>query len=127
MYEVLVVLAFGLLHTVIHEVGHILAALAVGSQIKQIGLDKRGPFIRRAPASTPQRNAIVVLAGPGINIFTWFVLLSFRNPHAWVALFIGVFNLLPLPGSDLIQCFRYLGIKFAYNERFSASATRPDR
>src|ERR1700722_13251855 len=72
---------WGSLHIVIHESGHMLAALMVGSRIKQVGISKLGPYVRRESARTPLRNAIVALAGPGINILTWGAFLVFGLPH----------------------------------------------
>ena len=99
---------WGSLHIVIHESGHMLAALMVGSRIKQVGISKLGPFVRRESARTPLRNAIVALAGPGINILTWVVFLVFGLPHAWIALALGLMNLLPLPNSDLLKSLSYM-------------------
>src|ERR1700679_842093 len=97
---------WGSLHIAIHESGHMLAAVMVGSRIKQVGISKVGPFVRRTSARTPLRNAIVALAGPGINILTFVVFLAFRLPHAWIALALGLMNLLPLPNSDLLKGLR---------------------
>ena len=99
---------WGSLHVVIHESGHVLAALMVGSRIKQVGISKVGPFVRRESARTPLRNAIVALAGPGINILTWGAFLVFGLPHAWIALALGLINLLPLPNSDLLKSLSYM-------------------
>jgi hypothetical protein len=99
---------WGSLHIVIHESGHMLAALMVGSRIKQVGISKLGPFVRRESARTPLRNAMVALAGPGINILTWAAFLVFGLPHAWIALALGLMNLLPLPNSDLLKSLSYM-------------------
>ena len=99
---------WGSLHIVIHESGHMLAALMVGSRIKQVGISKLGPYVRRESARTPLRNAIVALAGPGINILTWGAFLVFGLPHAWIALALGLMNLLPLPNSDLLKSLSYM-------------------
>jgi membrane-associated protease RseP (regulator of RpoE activity) len=106
--ELTVNLLWGGLHMTIHEIGHILAAWMVGSQIKQVGISKLGPFVRRTPAKAPWRNALVALAGPGINILTWAAFVAFGVSHAWIALCIGVVNLLPLPQSDLMKSLGYL-------------------
>jgi membrane-associated protease RseP (regulator of RpoE activity) len=103
-----VLFLWAVLHMVIHEIGHILAAWMVGSRIKQVGIGILGPFVRRTPAKTPARNAFVALAGPGTNILTWLVFVICGLPHAWVALYIGVLNLLPLPHSDFLKSVEYL-------------------
>lgn len=99
---------WGSLHMLIHESGHMLAALMVGSRIKQVGISKIGPFVRRESARTPLRNAIVALAGPGINVLSWAVFLLFGLPHPWIALVLGLLNLLPLPNSDLMKSLSYM-------------------
>ena len=110
--QLLVVLAteflWGGLHMLIHETGHMLAALMVGSRIKEVGMSKFGPFVRRTSARTPLRNVIVAMAGPAINILTWPVFLAFKLPHAWIPLAIGLIILLPLAHSDLTNGLSYL-------------------
>jgi hypothetical protein len=104
----MVLFLWGVLHMLIHEVGHVLAAWAVGSKILQVGMSRLGPFVRRTSARTPGRNAFVALSGPGINILTWAVFTVFGMPHAWIALYIGVLNLLPLRNSDFSKSLEYL-------------------
>lgn len=99
---------WGSLHIAIHEAGHVLAALMVGSRIKQVGINKYGPFVRRVAARTPLRNALVALAGPGINILSWVVFRAFGLPHAWIPLVLGLMNLLPLHNSDLTKSLSYM-------------------
>jgi len=99
---------WGGFHMVIHEFGHILAAWMVGCQIKQVGISRLGPYVRRTSAKTPLGNAFVALAGPGMNILTAAVFFVFRLPYAWIPMFIGVINLLPVPNSDLSKSIEYL-------------------
>jgi hypothetical protein len=106
---------WGGFHLVIHEIGHILAAWMVGCQIKQVGISRLGPFVRRSSAKTPLANAFVALAGPGINILTSILFVVFNLPYAWIPFCIGVLNLLPVPNSDLSKSIQYL--------RTSVSAT----
>jgi hypothetical protein len=99
---------WGGFHMVVHELGHILAAWTVGCQIKQVGISKLGPYVRRTSAKTPLGNAFVALAGPGINILTSVAFFAFSLPYAWIPMFIGVLNLLPIPNSDLSKSIQYL-------------------
>jgi Zn-dependent protease len=99
---------WGSLHILIHEAGHVFAALMVGSRIKQVGISKAGPFVRRESARTPLRNALVALAGPGINILTWAVFFAMGLPHPWIPLALGLMNLLPLPNSDSMKSVSYM-------------------
>jgi len=103
-----VLFLWGMLHMLIHEIGHVLAAWMVGSKVLQVGMSKLGPFVRRTSAKTPRRNAFVALAGPGINILTWAAFTILALPNAWVALYIGLLNLLPLPNSDFTKSMEYL-------------------
>ena len=106
--DMLVTVSWGCLHILLHEVGHVLAACVVGSRILQVGVSRIGPFVRRTPASTPLRNALVALAGPGMNLVTWFVFLFLAWPRAWIALALCLMNLLPLRNSDLNKARSYL-------------------
>jgi membrane-associated protease RseP (regulator of RpoE activity) len=99
---------WGAFHMVIHEIGHILAAWMVGCKVKQVGFSRLGPYVRRTSAKTPWGNAFVALAGPGINILTSILFVVFSLPYAWIPMFIGVLNLLPVPNSDLSKSLHYL-------------------
>lgn len=97
-----------LIHLFIHEAGHALAAVSVGSKIKRVGVNKLGVYIVRAPASTGFKNALVALAGPAANLATWALMLSFHIDGALAPLVFGLANLLPFPHSDLMQAIHYL-------------------
>lgn len=99
---------WGMLHIAIHEVGHVLAALMVGCKIKQVGISRLGPYVRRTSAKTPLANAFVALSGPGINLVTSAIFLVFHLSNAWIPFFIGILNLVPLPNSDLSKGIEYL-------------------
>jgi hypothetical protein len=104
----MIVMLLGLVHTLLHELGHVLAALLVGSKVKRAGISLRGLYVVRTAAPAPWRNALAALGGPAINLLSWAVLSIFHTPYAWVALFIGGFNLMPFPHSDLMKCLSYL-------------------
>jgi Zn-dependent protease len=89
----------GLAAMLLHEMGHIAAALALKVEIYQIGINWKGAYIRRQ-FGTAKQNLIITLAGPGINL--WLALLFYRiSPNfALCNLVIGVTNLLPIPASD---------------------------
>jgi len=86
----------------------VIAALLAGSKVKRAGISMRGLYVVRNAAATPWRNAFAALGGPAINLLTWALLSIFHVPHAWVALFIGGFNLMPFPHSDLRKCLSYV-------------------
>jgi hypothetical protein len=97
-----------LLHTGIHELGHVLMALCVGSKVKRVWFNHFGPYVQRTPAKTPLRNAVVALAGPGVNLITFCLMFYYKVSFSWIPLYIGVFNLLPFSQSDLSKAVRYL-------------------
>lgn len=103
----LINLLLGILHCVIHEIGHVIAAWMVGSKVKKVGIKWCGFYVRRTN-TTPVRNVFVALAGPTVNLLTWGVLAGSHSPHAWIAGLIGGFNLLPVPGSDLMRAVHYI-------------------
>lgn len=90
---------FGLAAMLLHEMGHMAAALALRVKIHQVGISRKGAYIRRE-AGTATQNFIITLAGPGTNL--WLALLfQHISPHfALCNLVIGITNLLPLPASD---------------------------
>jgi hypothetical protein len=106
--QFVIYMLWGMLHIVIHEVGHVLAALMVGCRIKKIGFSRLGPYVRRTSAKSPLGNAFVALSGPGINILTSALFLLLGLPYAWIPFFIGMLNLAPLPNSDLWKSIQYL-------------------
>ena len=106
--EFVINMLWGMLHIAIHEVGHVLAALMMGCKIKQVGISRLGPYVRRTSAKTPLGNAFVALSGPGINLLAAALFWIFSLPHPWIPLFIGLLNLLPVPNSDLSKGILYL-------------------
>lgn len=100
-------LSFGVLAMTLHEVGHLLAALAVGIRIKNVGFCWKGMYTVREPGP-PAKNVLVSLAGPMVNVvlmFTWHWSPTFGLANLCFALF----NLLPLKGSDgerILICLR---------------------
>jgi len=104
-WTITMVIAVG--HMAIHELGHIFAALAVGSRVKGIGWGRLGPYTVREAVANPFMNALVALSGPAANLLTWYLLIGLgydgHNPRVYCALFLALFNLLPLPCSDMTR------------------------
>lgn len=92
-------LSWGLLACLVHEVGHVAAAMACGGWVERLSLTVVGAeltFSYRAPLSYG-RDSLIALAGPAANLLlggTFFVL-HWHLPAA-MSLGIGVFNLLPI-------------------------------
>jgi len=91
-------LLLGILGMALHEVGHLITALAVGVKVKNVGFCWKGMYMVREPGP-PLKNLIISLAGPAVNlalIFTW----PWSREFALANLCFTVFNLVPMKGSD---------------------------
>jgi Zn-dependent protease len=89
---------WGLLAMVLHEAGHLVAAVALGIRIKSVALRWKGLCTVRE-AGPPDKNLLVSLAGPFVNLLLLLLWpLSHRFGLANVCF--AAVNLLPLSGSD---------------------------
>jgi Zn-dependent protease len=97
----------------LHEGGHILAAIFLGVPVREFGLHIAGAYIRRARAATLQDEVLIAVSGPLMN-FCLMLPLSFipvLGPKlALCNLALGIVNLLPIPASDGMRIFRALRI-----------------
>jgi Zn-dependent protease len=82
-----------------HELAHILMATALSVRIKRIGLSWAGPYIVRETGSLNQ-NLAITLSGCVFNIGIAICLMHVWAAAAFVNMVLGVYNLLPIPGSD---------------------------
>ena len=91
---------WAILAMLLHECGHIVTALALGVEVKRVGLCLAGIYTKHE-SGTPLQNFLIVLAGPLSNLY---LALLFAGHHAAmfvVANLLGLgTNLLPLPGTD---------------------------
>src|ERR1019366_5727419 len=88
---------------VLHELGHMLAAIAVGVPVREFGLCLGGAYNRRAYAGRRRDEVLISAAGPLMNLCMAFPLLFLPAMGAKLALcnlMLCVVNLLPLPSSD---------------------------
>ena len=100
-------LLFGLLAMVLHEIGHLCVAQALGLKVKNVGFCWKGMYTVRE-AGPPEINLQVSLAGPLTNL-ALTALWSVSPIFGLANLFVGICNLLPLPGSDgkrALNCLR---------------------
>lgn len=92
-------LPWGLLACLIHELGHVAAALACGGQMERLRLTVVGAelsFSYRAPLSYGQ-DSLVALAGPAANMLAGGLLyIVGQHLPAALSLGIGAFNLMPI-------------------------------
>jgi Zn-dependent protease len=84
---------------VVHEAGHILAALIFRVPVRKIGLCWRGVYIQRARSAGWPEIAIC-LAGPAVNCALAVALWHVDHQFAFYNLVFGVVNLLPFQQSD---------------------------
>lgn len=93
----------GILAMVLHEFGHILAAVAVGVRVKALRFHWQGFYIVR-DAGTPGKNLFISLAGPLTNAI---LLLGWPlSKQIFLAnLCCAVVNVLPIRGSDGDRAF----------------------
>jgi Zn-dependent protease len=97
-YPVFQGFVLGLLAMLLHEAGHLLAALALGIKIKSVALRWKGLATVRE-AGPPDKNLLVSLAGPFTNVL--LLLLWHWSPRFGLAnLCFAAVNLLPINGSD---------------------------
>ena len=108
MVSYLFTLTLILPHVVIHELGHVLAALFFCSKIKRIGFNWTGPHIVREAASTRYKDALVAFAGPAANLYTALVMMLNHVHFVWIPLELALINLLPIRCSDLSNVLKYL-------------------
>jgi membrane-associated protease RseP (regulator of RpoE activity) len=61
-----------LVSVLLHELGHIVMAKALGVRVKRAGISWKGPYIVRE-MGTPAQNMCISLAGPTMNALLLFV------------------------------------------------------
>jgi len=99
----------GLFAMVLHECGHLMAAILLDVKIKRVGVEWRGICTVR-DSGTPLQNLLISIAGPLVNallVLTWTWSESFSLANVCVALV----NVLPLERSDgdrALTCWKEL-------------------
>lgn len=92
-------LGLGVLAMLLHECGHIIAALLLGVRVKSVGIRwNKGLYTVRERGSSHQ-NLLIALAGPFVNLLLvatepWLPIFSMANFCYALA------NMLPIEGSD---------------------------
>lgn len=106
-------LGLGIIAMLLHECGHLLAALLLGVRIKNIGMKwNRGLYTVRE-SGTPLQNLLIALAGPLVNILlvgagVWSSIFALANFCYALA------NMLPIEGSDgyrIAACWRQIRLQ----------------
>jgi Zn-dependent protease len=93
----------------LHEVGHMLAAVMLRVPVREFGICLSGAYNRRAYASRRRDEVLISAAGPLMNLLLILPLLYVPVIGAVLAfcnLALCVSNLLPLPSSDGLRILR---------------------
>ncbi len=100
-----------LLSLLLHEAGHIGAAILTDTRIDAVGVCLKGPYIRRQAASSKLADLGIASAGLAVNVV---IILAFWNATGvlhWLAAlnaYFAVSNLIPFGGSDGQRILRLL-------------------
>lgn len=93
----------------LHEMGHMLAAIMLRVPVREFGLCLRGAYNRRAYAGRRRGEILISAAGPLMNLFLvvpFLYLPVIGTKLALCNLTICVVNLLPIPSSDGLRILR---------------------
>jgi Zn-dependent protease len=96
------VLAIWIVATLLHEAGHVFAALLLGVRCHAIGWTRwLSAYTLRDRHPHPKLDRVITLAGPAASFAIVFVASVFgRFEFAQMSFCIAITNLLPLPHSD---------------------------
>ena len=102
--------AFIVASLLLHEVGHMLVATALGVPVREFGLCMRGAYNVRGIARRRRDDVLIAGAGPLVNLLLiGSLILPLIGPQlAFCNLLLCVTNLLPLPSSDGMHILRAL-------------------
>ena len=95
--------ALVILCLLLHEVGHMLTAVALGVPVREFGLCVRGAYNRRAHSGRRRTEILISFSGPLMNLFLAFpshYLPVIGNQLALYNLMLCIVNLLPIPILD---------------------------
>jgi len=93
----------------LHESGHLSAALLCGVRVKKVGLCKTGLYTVRE-AGPRWANLFISFAGPMVNLALAIALKTALPVFAWVNLIAFAYNLMPIRNSDgsrILALLRY--------------------
>ncbi len=93
----------------LHEAGHILAALYFRVPVREFGLAFAGAYTRRAYATRRRHEILIAAAGPAMNLLLVIPFLFLPQYGAQLALcnlLLGIINLLPIPSSDGLRILK---------------------
>jgi Zn-dependent protease len=93
----------------LHEIGHMLVAVALGVKVHEFGICMLGAYNRRAYGNSRRNEILISLAGPLVNFA--LIIPCFLLPHIGFELtlcnlVLALFNLLPIPSSDGLRILK---------------------
>jgi Zn-dependent protease len=97
--SILITMLWGIPAMLLHEAGHIVAALWCGVKVKKVGLSRTGLYTVRE-AGPRWSNLCISLAGPLFNLYLAIAFKDIAPTFSWVNYVACGFNLLPIPNSD---------------------------
>jgi Zn-dependent protease len=103
--------ALVILCLLLHEVGHMFTAVALGVPVREFGLCGRGAYNRRAHSGRRRTEILISFSGPLMNlclVFPSHYLPIIGNQLALYNLTLCILNLLPIPSSDGQRILRNL-------------------
>lgn len=93
----------------LHEIGHMLAAILLRVPVREVGLCLSGAYNRRAYARCRRDEILISAAGPLINLAVVFPLIFVPMVGKQIALcnlLVCIGNLVPIPSSDGLRILR---------------------
>jgi Zn-dependent protease len=85
--------------SMLHEMGHVFTALAMGIRVKRLGISPMGPYVVRAEG-TPIENIWIALSGPAVNLGLAVVMFFGMPIFGLVNLALVFINLIPVVRSS---------------------------
>jgi stage IV sporulation protein FB len=96
---------------VVHEIGHIMAATALGVRVREFGICAFGAYTRRARSGSRWKEILIALSGPLMSLLLvapsmFLPSHGIRYQLVLANLELFAVNLLPLPASDGLRIVR---------------------
>lgn len=97
--SILITMLWGIPAMLLHEAGHIVAALWCDVKVKKVGLSRTGLYTVRE-AGPKWSNICISLAGPLFNLYLAIAFKDIAPTFSLVNYVACGYNLLPIPNSD---------------------------
>ena len=103
-------LGLGVVAMLLHESGHLLASLALGVRIKNVGMKWNKGLYTVRERGTVYQSLLIAIAGPLVNALLVTTVL-WNRPFAMANFCYALANVLPIEGSDgyrIATCWRQI-------------------